>query len=125
MRGAIAMRGALRLFIVLGEAAFLTSVGSNQFPVGPTVGGFNPKLAGYGYVGGFQVTVSNATSPDQLGGFSTDVMAGFANGAGGSVDVAIQSGGQIQSTLTVGVGEGGFGGAGILQFTSVQPVCRP
>lgn len=98
-----------------GEAAFLTSGATNALPVGPTVGA--------GAVGGVQVTVSNASHPEQLAGVSVDFGAGAGEGFGGGADVAFGPGGVTQLTATLGGGVGGFGGAAMFQSTSVDRIC--
>jgi hypothetical protein len=104
-----------------GQAAFLTTLGGNIAPfndsfVGPTWGA--------GVLGGPQVTFSNATSPQQLGGPSVDVSGGVADGLGIGGDFSVGSGGVWQLNITGGIGAGGYGGAAIAQDTTVTPICH-
>ena len=119
-----AVAGASRQLVVSpgGKSALLTTFGTNALPFGVAVGS-GPKLSGAGFVGGVQFTASNADSPDQLGGPSVNFTAGSASGLGGAVDLAVQSGGVLQGTLTIGGGMGGFGGALVPQQTTVDPIC--
>lgn len=104
-----------------GQAAFLSTVGGNIAPfndsfVGPTWGA--------GALGGVQVTVSNATTPQQLGGPSVDASFGVADGLGFGVDASLGSGGVWQVNVTGGIGAGGYGGAALSQGTTVTPICH-
>jgi hypothetical protein len=66
--------------------------------------------AGVGALAGYQVTFSNANSPQQLGGASVDFSGGFAPPLGGfgfGGDLGIGSG-TFQLTFTAGLGIGGF-----------------
>jgi hypothetical protein len=73
-----------------------------------------------------QVSISNAQTPSQLYGASTDVAGGFGKGAAGlgaGGDLSLgQNSGIWQGTLTVGFGGGGFGGAGIYETSTVTPL---
>jgi RHS repeat-associated protein len=102
-----------------GQAAFITTVGSNIEPFSPT---FVGPTFGVGALGGVQLTASNATSPQQLQGPSLDTAGGYADGLGFSADVAM-NGDTYQSTVTLGFGGGLWGGAIIGQQTYVTPVC--
>ncbi len=62
--------------------------------------------------------------PAALTGPFVNVGFGAGRGYGGGVDVSFGSGGVIQRTATLGLGVGGFRGAGTLTFTSVTPACR-
>jgi len=98
-----------------GQAAFLTTVGTNAVPLGPTFG--------LGAIGGTQFSVSSATSIQQLSGFSGDVSGGYGDIVGFSGDFSF-SPGAWQATGTIGLGAGGYGGAGIIESTSVVPICH-
>jgi hypothetical protein len=104
-----------------GRAAFVTSISSNSIPYNAALLG---PTAGAGAIGGFQLSYSNASSPEQLGGGFGQVTGGFgAGGFGAGGDFAF-SGDIYQGTLTLGAGTADFAGAGLIQDTSIQPFCE-
>ncbi|MGH9739303.1 MAG: RHS repeat-associated core domain-containing protein [Candidatus Acidiferrales bacterium] len=111
--------GAVSRFLIVspnGQPAFLTTVGANTVPVGPTYG--------LGAFGGLQFTVSDAQSPSQLSGWG--VTLGAAGGGavlGGGGDFGVSSGGTWQFTGTVGAGAGGEGGAMLYENSGVTSLC--
>ncbi len=99
-----------------GQAALVTTFGSNATPIGPTQGA--------GFVGGIQISLgSPTTDPQQLAGFSVDIGGGYAAGPGFGFDLSGGSAG-IEGTLTLGGGLGRWGGAALYQVSSVTPVCQ-
>jgi RHS repeat-associated protein len=105
-----------------GEAARVTGLGGQADPFHN--GAFQPTW-GLGFVAGLQVFFSNARSPSQLAGPFFDVGGGGGGGAGAGVDVAFGEGAIIQTTVTLGVGTGGFvGGSASSTNTFVTPFCR-
>jgi RHS repeat-associated protein len=100
-----------------GQAAFVTTVGTNAIPLGPTHGA--------GAFGGLQVSVSNAQNPGQLAGVSVNGGGGGGSGAGAAVDVSFGTTGTWQANATLGAGAGGYGAAGTFQVSSVTSICPP
>lgn len=77
-------------------------------------------------MGGLQFSVSNVQSPGQLAGLGVSAGGSLVDRPGIGLDGSLSSGGW-QATLTLGGGmsfPGAFGGAGFLQSTGVQLVCR-
>jgi RHS repeat-associated protein len=105
-----------------GQAAFtITSPGT----VAPINGFVTP---GAGGSAGFQISVSNASTPQQLQGYNFSASYNGGAGFGGGVELSLtNSAGQLvyQATATLGVAAGNAGGATVPQYTSVIPVCRP
>ncbi len=103
-----------------GQAAFVTTVGTNAIPLGPTHGA--------GAIGGLQVSVSNAQNPGQLAVASISIGGGGSPtgaGAGAGVDFSFGTDGTLQVNTTLGAAAGGYGGAGTFQVSSVTPICPP
>ena len=104
-----------------GKAALVYTGGSNTTPFSPyTVG----LTHGTGILAGVQVSVSNAKTPSDLAGNSVDAGGGYGSGAGIGTDVSVGNGGVVQWNATLGLGAGGWGGAGIYQQTKVIPACE-
>jgi hypothetical protein len=100
-----------------GESAISTSV---------ALGG----TGGAGAVGGVQVSVSNAPTPDDLGGPFGQGSFGGGNIVGGNVDVNFGNGTTtndriVQFTFTLGLAVGGKAGFGGQSTTSIQLLCEP
>ncbi|HET6931062.1 MAG TPA: RHS repeat-associated core domain-containing protein, partial [Candidatus Acidoferrum sp.] len=108
--------GASRQLVVSpnGQAAIATSL---------TAG----VAGGFGGYAGPQVSISNAQTPDDLGGPFGAGGVGVGDILGGGLDVALGKGtkGQRvwQGTLTGGIGLGGKGYAGGGSNTTVEPIC--
>jgi len=82
-----------------------------------------PSTTGIGALLGIQFSMSTATDIAQLEGLAVDGSAVVADGLGAGVDVSIAPDGTTQGTLSVGVGAGGIGRAGIVSNTVVIPFC--
>jgi len=96
-----------------GRAAFVTAYGF-PYPAGATLGA--------GALGGFQLSLSNATDPGQLAGTSFDAGGSGDFGIGAGLDFS--SAEMNQATLTVGAGAGlRFGAGATLDITNVAPIC--
>lgn len=105
-----------------GQAALVTNTGGEADPFENGI--FQPTY-GLGAVGGLQVFVSNAASPQGLAGPFVDVGGGGGAGAGAALDVAFGAGGVTQTTVTLGAGAGGFAGfSASTTNTSVTPFCK-
>lgn len=88
-----------------------------MIPVGPTYGA--------GVVGGVQISVGSAQTPQQSAGLSTNVGGGVGHGPGVGADLSAGASGTKQVTFTFGAGAGGFGGGGVFQGSTVTPICTP
>jgi hypothetical protein len=118
-----------------GQAAFATTY--TAAPAGSINGGpFTPNSLvyppGVGGYGGYQFSVSNASTPQDLGDLFVNGGAGGGRGCGGGIDVAAGVGTQgqfvYQATGTIpfggGAPSGGIGFGGGFTYTELTPICK-
>jgi hypothetical protein len=116
---------------IAGGASAQTVVSPNGSAalVGSTSANFNPPdkwfgpTFGAGWVAGVQISFSKATDPGDLADRSGDVSVGYGKGSAMSGDFSFSSTAK-QLTLTVGRGQGKWGGALLDQDTAVMPLCN-
>lgn len=106
-----------------GQAAYINTFNNpGQLPFNAIT---TPGVGGYG---GAQIMLSNAQTPQDLGGLFVGGGVGGGRGWGGGLDAAVGQGTQGQlvwaATGTAGAGAGGVGHGATTTTSSVTPICN-